>query len=733
MNRKALRSGFWQSLFVLLFFVLLSLWMTRPWSFHLADHVFEKGDTLLTTWILSWDCHALTTNPFSLFDANIFYPTQKSLTFSEHMLGNLPLFAPVYALSGNPVLGLNVVVFLSFVLSGWLMFLLVHYLTRNFCSAIIAGTIYAFAPIRFSQLGHMQLLSLEWLPLAFLFLDQWLRTKRFKYWCCFTVFLSLQLLVSYYLAYMSLIALGIYLTTSFLLERKLFEKRTWTSLSATVIVVATLLIPLSLPYWESHRTNILPDYLNFSIVTSADPLKSYLTVPGGSIYQPLLGRFRSKDYGWEKTLFPGSLPVVLILLGGILFYRFRGSSWQLESLAPAFVTHPRILMLNSSLITLSAYLLSLGPYLTINDKPTTIPLPYLLLYKILPGFSSLRVPARFGLMVMFGLSILAGLSALVVLRQIRCLQGRQMAFGAVCLLILLWEFNVSPLPVYPIQTGAQVPPVYHWLARHGEHKALLELPFGNTTINVQYVYFSIYHWLPLVNGYSGYFPPSFKYIQDVTRLHPDSITLKQLSEMGVHWLLLHRAALSLEEKKAWDALAFDAQLQLVKIFGEDQLYRLVALSPKEIAPNFFSPQRLLRETFSGIPLKGLPEEGFHMEIVGNHLPQVMEREKKYLGWVTVRNTSPIPWPCFAAPGASYAVNLSYHWLSQEGKKVEDLPSLRSFIPRDLRPGEETTIPIEIYSQRTLGQYILQITLVQEHWAWFEDRGARPFEMPVVVK
>ncbi len=60
MNRKALRSGFWQSLFVLLFFVLLSLWMARPLSFHLADHVFEKGDTLLNTWILAWDYHAFT-------------------------------------------------------------------------------------------------------------------------------------------------------------------------------------------------------------------------------------------------------------------------------------------------------------------------------------------------------------------------------------------------------------------------------------------------------------------------------------------------------------------------------------------------------------------------------------------------------------------------------------------------------------------------------------------------
>ena len=109
---------------------------------------------------MAWDFHALTTNTWHLFDANIYYPASNNLALSEHLLGILPIFGPAYALTGNPILAYNSVFFLSFMLSGLAMLLLVHYWTQHFWAALVAGFLFAFVPIRFEQFTHLQLLNL---------------------------------------------------------------------------------------------------------------------------------------------------------------------------------------------------------------------------------------------------------------------------------------------------------------------------------------------------------------------------------------------------------------------------------------------------------------------------------------------------------------------------------------------------------------------------------------------
>src|SRR5205814_10484458 len=66
---------------------------------------------------LAWDCHALATNPAGLFHANDFYPAPYSLALSEHMLGNVPLFCPVYAVTGNPVLAHQIALLATFLIA----------------------------------------------------------------------------------------------------------------------------------------------------------------------------------------------------------------------------------------------------------------------------------------------------------------------------------------------------------------------------------------------------------------------------------------------------------------------------------------------------------------------------------------------------------------------------------------------------------------------------------------
>jgi hypothetical protein len=129
-------------LLVLVFFLAVARVKTWPLLAFLDTHIAsDLLDPLLVSWILAWDVHALTTDPMHLFDANIFYPVKRSLAFSEHLLGVLPIFAPVFLLTGNATVGYNLVLLLSFALSGVAMFALSFYWTRALWPSLNRSTL----------------------------------------------------------------------------------------------------------------------------------------------------------------------------------------------------------------------------------------------------------------------------------------------------------------------------------------------------------------------------------------------------------------------------------------------------------------------------------------------------------------------------------------------------------------------------------------------------------------
>ena len=84
---------------VLLAFAGLTLGMTYPLGFRLSNSVRDPGDPLLNAWIMAWDVHAALTGSFgSFFDANIFFPHGRTLAYSEFLIPQAILGAPVLLL-----------------------------------------------------------------------------------------------------------------------------------------------------------------------------------------------------------------------------------------------------------------------------------------------------------------------------------------------------------------------------------------------------------------------------------------------------------------------------------------------------------------------------------------------------------------------------------------------------------------------------------------------------------
>ena len=91
-----------------------------------------------------------------------------------------------------------------------------------------------------------------------------------------------------------------------------------------------------------------------------------------------------------------------------------------------------------------------------------------------------------------------------------------------------------------------------------------------------------------------------------------------------------------------------------------------------------------------------PDEHFLVEIILNNLS--CER------WVSL-----LPNP----------VHLSYHWLNEKGT-YEVFDGIRTVIRNPLLPGESRHFLLNVVAPKTYGEYVLQVTLVQEACFWFEN-------------
>ncbi len=93
----------------------------------------------------------------------------------------------------------------------------------------------------------------------------------------------------------------------------------------------------------------------------------------------------------------------------------------------------------------------------------------------------------------------------------------------------------------------------------------------------------------------------------------------------------------------------------------------------------------------------------------------------FVAMVTVRNDSAHVWPGSDLAGEQ-AVGLGYHLLDRRGRMIQFDHNPRVYLPRDLAPGETVALPLQVTAPAKPGVYQLELALVQEHVAWFEQHG-----------
>ncbi len=526
---------------------------------------YDLGDPLFISWVVSWNNEFLINQQFSLsalFDTNIYYPYKNTLAYSDLMLVPSIMVSPVYYLTKNPIVTVNSLLFLLLALSAFAMFLLVRHLTDSVLVAFISGFFYLLSSYHLSQIGHVQLHADAFMLLMLLFLHQWLDSRETKYLALAVFMLFLEALSSWYYAiYAGLIFIAF---TGFFLGFKKIRvtRRALASLVIALITLVLFLYPFISPYLQLHES--MPNFersIGESAVYSAGPADYLYTVEQNLFWGRLLGLSRP---GVENILFPGLAVILLAVLG---LWGLRAGIAKREKAA--------LIKLFYLLIAFSAFVLSLGPYKTILGQK--VPLPFLVAFEFVPGFKSMRVPARFGLLVLVGLIVLAAFGTVRLLAYWRKKRKDSSLADIVAIpaiIFLVFQQVALPTPIsQPIASGDHIPPIYKWLRNYKAAEVIIELPPAQTE-QVKYVYYSAYHSKRLVNGYSGYTPPLWADIESRVVDFPSAQSISLLKELGVDGVIVHSGSIP-DWKNKLSGSKYDDQIKLIKQFSGDYYFKLL--------------------------------------------------------------------------------------------------------------------------------------------------------------
>jgi hypothetical protein len=429
----------------------------------------------------------------------------------------------------------NCVVLFSFVIGGYGAYLLALHVmgksrgTTDHIVAFLAGAVFTFSPFHFAHLlGHMQVFSLEWLPFFVLCLVRSLSTDRLRVRrdvLLPVLFLVLTSLCDWYYALYLLFFTAVYLGYRLWVQRRpaVLLLKTGLILMVSGVVLSPLLAPMVME--AAGESTYLSSPFETTVRLSAD-LLAFVTP---NEFHPLWGEAASRlsesftSSTSERMVFAGYIPLALAAYG-VWTERRKAAFW---------------------LVTLAVFfLLALGPYLHVAGRQLTVPLPYLLLYRLFPFLSIARSVSRFDVMVMLSLAVLVALGMRKALRPLPPTRERLVALIAVALVC----FEFLPIP-YPL-SEVEVPAFYKDLAADEAEYAILELPM-NWDRPAHLLYQTVHH-KPIIAGYVTRPNPlsiiervpvlqHFRSLdKDIIVQDPSDVSAEVFEYLGIRYVILHQ-------------------------------------------------------------------------------------------------------------------------------------------------------------------------------------------------
>ncbi len=483
------------------------------------------GDPYLNLWILGWGLHAVVHAPMSIltgrvFDANIFHPASGTLAYSDHLLLQSVVMAPVYALTGDVVLCYNLLLLASLVLSACAMHAFVRGTVGSEGGAYLAGLAWGFGSYRFAHLLHLQLQALYLLPLAMLYLHRTVAGRRRSDSVVLGILAGLQALSSVYYAVIGGVGLLISGLALVVASSRRGRAQVVARLAVAAVIAGGMALPVGIVYYRVQQEQGFGRNL-FEAEQGAARPGSYMQVPPGNLLYGRTGLLRPApdappaQQGPERELFPGFILTGLALIG-------VWAGWRADA---------RPLVIAMSGLALTGAVLSFGP--------AGWRALYAGLHQSIFGFQAIRAPARFGVLVLFALPVLAALGW----RELTAAAhgaARHMprALGVVVMAAGIAEWAHVPTRLTAAPAGATA--VGAWLRDAPGSGAVAVIPVGIDSESTPAMVQSLEHRRGLINGYSGQRPEFYPALVDALSTFPSDESLITLHDRGVQYIVTPR-------------------------------------------------------------------------------------------------------------------------------------------------------------------------------------------------
>ena len=351
------------------------------------------ADPLVLAWAVQWGGHALVHQPLDLFQANVFWPLENTLAFTD---GSLVGYSPVGAVGSGTTAALihyNALFLFAYTLALVGAYALARELGASPLGAAVAGVAFAYAPWRHAHEIHLNVLSTGGVPLALFLLLRGYRRSDWRLllagWLVAAWQLSLGFNTGLPLVYLLFALTAVVVVGLFTRKLRPLSRPAVVAGSAGVLAFLVVGVLLALPYRavaDRYPESIRSTY---EVATFSPPPQSYLAAPAESaLWGRITGPIReSVKLPTEQTLFPGLTLLVLAAVGLV------AGAWRRRT---------RVVL---AVGTAVALVLSLGFHIAVGKLDYLF--PYRLLYEFAPGWQALRTPGRLMAFATLGLALLA--------------------------------------------------------------------------------------------------------------------------------------------------------------------------------------------------------------------------------------------------------------------------------------------------------------------------------------
>lgn len=502
----------WKEISVTLL-VLASQFSAFVWAG--TTRVVANPDVQLHYWTLWWWAHALRVSPLGVWDAPQFVPYPYTLAYSDHLAALGIVTAPLVWLHLPVAAILNATMLACALATAWAMYAVVRAEGAAVWPAVLVAVAVTCGAFRSTHLVHLQLQMTWMLPVAILWFRSAVRAPQLWSWASVGLILLMAVAfsLSSYHTLMLIPVLGVTAVATFFMTPAPMRMSTTVRMAILAVCCGIALLPTVWPYITAQQmtgvTRTLTEQANWSA-----PIQAWFAVlPTHPLWPRLFGSLVSARP--EFVLAPGCLLSVGALIA---------------------VRDMRRAQLIWVVVVVLGFIFASGTALRLADGDSGISLPVANLLVRIPGYSALRVPARWGWLVTFGLAMLAaaGWSRLVRMHP------RWIMLAVCCLVLDLgWpqvSFKLAPQP-------DTVPNVVNWMATQPAGATVLELPFKaqpQSDVQSDRLWWQTIHRQRSVTGYSGIIPATQVLLaRDAAHL-PRADILARMQAFGVNWIVIYR-------------------------------------------------------------------------------------------------------------------------------------------------------------------------------------------------